>query len=161
MQGFRGTICTVKEAKYLVNKINGIEPVEVKEADAALLQLQEKVEAIIRSLTWQDFEMLIDLIFRQAGWQRVSVLGGTMKTLDLELISPITNERYGVQVKAKADLSVFEKYKMEGMNDMQGFTKFYFGLIVGGKYRDGEREVASSGGYCAFIGSIRIGAVGN
>ena len=128
MQGFRGTICTVREAEYLVNKINGIEPIEVAEADAALLQLQNKVEVVIRSLTWQDFEMLIDLIFRQAGWQRVSVLGGTMRTLDLELISPITNERYGVQVKAKADLPLFEKYKTESMTDMQGFTQFYFAV---------------------------------
>lgn len=128
MQGFRGTICTVKEAEYLINKINGNQSPEVEEANAAVLQLEGKIEAVIRSLTWQDFELLIDLIFRQAGWQRVSELGGTMKTLDLDLIAPITNERYGVQVKSEASLSLFEKYKTERMNDMQGFTRFYFAV---------------------------------
>jgi hypothetical protein len=128
MQGFKGTICTVKETEYLLNKINGIEPTEIKEANAALLKLEQKVEAVIRSLTWQDFELLIDLIFRQAGWQRVSVLGGTMKSLDLDLIAPITNERYGVQVKSEANLSDFNKYKTERLNDMQGFTQFYFAV---------------------------------
>jgi len=129
MQGFRGTICTVKEAKYLVEKINGIQPARVTETESVLLQLQEKVEDIIRTLSWRDFEILIDLIFRQAGWQRVNELGGKTKTLDIELISPITNERYGVQVKSKARLSLFEEYKTELMNDIQGgFTRFYFAV---------------------------------
>jgi hypothetical protein len=101
MQGFQGTICSVREARYLVNRINGVQPKEVKEAEDALLQLEQKVEAVVRNLTWRDFELLIDLIFRQAGWQRVSDLGGTMKSLDLDLISPVTSERYGVQVKSK------------------------------------------------------------
>lgn len=128
MQGFRGTICTVKEHDYLVDKINGNEPKNVAEAFTALLELQKRVEDIVRSLTWQDFEILIDLIFRQAGWQRDSELGGTIKTLDMDLISPITKERFGVQVKAAASLSDFEKYKTELMKDMKGFTRFYFAV---------------------------------
>jgi hypothetical protein len=128
MQGFQGTICSVKEAEYLVNKINGIQPKEVKEAEDALLQLEQKVEAVIHRLTWRDFELLIDFIFRQAGWQRVSDLGGTMKSLDLDLISPVTSERYGVQVKSKASRALYESYRTERLKDMQGFTRFYFAV---------------------------------
>lgn len=128
MQGFQGTICSVKEDKYLINKINAIQPKAVKDAEEALRQLEQKVEAVIRNLTWRDFELLIDLIFRQAGWKRISALGGTMKSLDLDLISPVTSERYGVQVKSKATRAVYHTYRTERLKDMQGFTRFYFAV---------------------------------
>jgi hypothetical protein len=125
MQGFRGTICSVKEFEYLVQKINGHIPKEVEEAQATLLKLERKIEFIIQSLHWKDFEILIDLIFRQAGWQRVSELGKTQKTIDLDLVSPITSERYGVQIKSKANLEEFENYQQQ-FADMQGYTRLYF-----------------------------------
>ena len=74
---------------------------------------------------WPDFEILIDLIFRQAGWQRVSKLGGIQKTIDLDLLSPIMEERYAVQVKSQAGLSQFKKYQ-ERFQDMKGYSKIYF-----------------------------------
>ena len=49
------------------------------------------METVIQRLTWQDFETLTDLIFRGAGWQRLSETGGKQKTLDLDLISPLTH----------------------------------------------------------------------
>ena len=64
-------------------------------------------------------------IFRQAGLRRVSPLGETLKTLDLELVSPLTGERYGVQIKSRADLQEFERYKSE-FEHMSDFTRFYF-----------------------------------
>lgn len=125
MQGFGGTICSVHEFKYLVNKLNGTMPKEVEEAQASLSRLENKLEVIIRNLHWKDFETLIDLIFRQGGWQRVSLLGQTQKTLDLDLLSPITEDRYGVQIKSKARLVDFENYQKQ-FEDMQGYSKFYF-----------------------------------
>lgn len=125
MQGFRGTICSVHEFKYLVNKINGTMPKEVEEAQITLSELENKLEVIIRDLHWKDFEILIDLIFRQAGWQRVSPLGETQRTLDLDLLSPITGDRYGVQIKSKASLADFRNYQQQ-FEDMQGYSKFYF-----------------------------------
>lgn len=128
MQGFRGTICQVKERDYLLAKINAEESPEVDAAKASLNQLCRDIETVIRRLTWQDFEILVDLIFRQAGWQRVSAVGATIKSLDLDLISPITAERYGVQVKSKADGKLFELYRKQRLADMQGFTRFYFAV---------------------------------
>ncbi|GAB4533100.1 MAG: hypothetical protein Kow0063_14560 [Anaerolineae bacterium] len=127
MQGFRGTICAVKEFNYLVRKINGEHsPVEQAALDArdALLHA---LEEIIKRLDWKEFEELTDLIFRQAGWQRISQLGKTQKTLDLDLFSPIANERYLVQVKSKADRKLFEEFQEEtaGMDD---YTRYY--LVV-------------------------------
>lgn len=125
IQGFRGTICSVKDSPYLINKINGFMPKEVKETEDNLIELENKLETLIKRLHWKDFEILIDLIFRQAGWQRVSKLGGAQKTIDLDLISPITEERYAVQIKSKADLATFENYQKK-FEDMQGYSRFYF-----------------------------------
>ena len=73
---------------------------------------------------WKDFETLVDLLFRQAGWRRLSVLGETMKYADLELEEPITMERYQVQIKSAADLGDFARYRdqFEG----RGFRKLFF-----------------------------------
>lgn len=125
MQGFRGTICSVKEFEYLVQKINGKVLKANEEAMDALSILEDKIEVLIRSLHWKDFEILVDLIFRQAGWQRVGTLGGTEKTLDLDLLSPITSERYAVQVKSKASLAQFKDYQQR-FEDMLGYRRSYF-----------------------------------
>lgn len=125
MQGFRGTICDVKEFDYVVQKINGKVAKAHEDATTALSVLEEKIESLIRSLHWKDFEVLVDLIFRQAGWQRVSILGGTEKTIDLDLLSPITSERFAVQVKSRADLAQFKQYQQR-FEDMRGYRRSYF-----------------------------------
>lgn len=125
MGGFRGTICSVKEFDYLVQKINSQVLKDVEEASEALAALEQKLETLIRRLHWKDFEILTDLVFRQAGWQRVSVLGETEKTIDLDLLSPITSERYAVQIKSRANLADFENYQQR-FSDMQGYTRLYF-----------------------------------
>lgn len=127
LQRFSGTICSVREPKfeYLINKINCNMPNKVKEVQNTLSELINKLEKIIPDLHWKDFEILIDLIFRQAGWQRVSSLGETQKTLDLDLRSLITGDKYGVQIKSRADLAEFKSYQKECGN-MKGYSKFYF-----------------------------------
>lgn len=125
MQGFRGTICSVKEFDYLVRKINA----ETSPAEQAALDAQETLLnaliPIIQGLPWKEFELLVDLIFRQAGWQRISELGKTQKTIDLDLLSPIAQERYWVQVKAKAGPEQFERFK-EDTSDTAGYSRHYF-----------------------------------
>jgi hypothetical protein len=125
MRSFRGTICSVREFEYLKQKINGDIPKDAQEAREALIALKSKIENIIHKLHWRDFEILIDLIFRQSGWQRINELGGILKTLDLDLISPITLERYGVQIKSEADAKEFRDYK-ERFAKLDGYTHFYF-----------------------------------
>ncbi len=125
LQGYRGTICTVREARYVLQRINGQQPPEVARTQDALAGLVSSVEAVIQRLTWQDFETLTDLIFRGAGWQRLSETGGKQKTLDLDLISPLTQEKIAVQVKSWANLAAFREYQ-ERFADMQGYSRCYF-----------------------------------
>lgn len=127
LQGFQGTICSVREFDYLLRKINGATEPEVELAKSSRQTLAGQIAAIIRNLHWRDFELLIDLIFRQAGWRRTSQVGGPQKTLDLELVEPITGQRYGVQIKSQADFATFESYQSR-VQHWEGFTRFYFAV---------------------------------
>ena len=125
VQGFRGTICKVKELKCLVEKINGAVHPEIENALLAKAEFEGKIESLIRKLTWGDFELLVDLLFRQAGWQRMATLGKTQKTIDLDLYSPITDERILVQVKSSANLVKLKNFS-EGVSNFQDYDRAYF-----------------------------------
>lgn len=125
MEAYRGTICNVRAYDYLVRKINDESSPEEKAATEARKQMTQAVEKIIGRLHWKDFELLIDLIFREAGWQRTSVVGGPQEAIDLELSSPIHGESYTVQIKSKAGRQEFERYQ-EQTSVMSQFTRHYF-----------------------------------
>ncbi|MFM1897359.1 MAG: hypothetical protein RLZZ385_2433 [Pseudomonadota bacterium] len=124
-QGFQGTICTVKEFVYLLHKINGTTEPHVAEAQASFERLSLSVIPIIKNLHPKDLETLTDLVFRQAGWQRVGVAGEVEKDIDLDLISPITQDRIAIQVKSKASMATYSSYQAK-FADMKGFKRFYF-----------------------------------
>ena len=125
VQGFRGTICRVDAGDYLLKKINGEMSPEIIEAEKSLQQLEQSLEILIQKLGWKDFELLTDMIFTQAGWQRLSSLGKTEKSIDLDLLSPVTGKRAFVQVKSQADLETFLRYKSEFEN-MSQYEEMYF-----------------------------------
>ncbi|MDD5214660.1 MAG: hypothetical protein PHQ03_03850 [Methylococcales bacterium] len=125
VQGFRGTICSIKEHKYLFNKINGILDPNVEKAKKAIEDLSEVLKLIIKKLHPKDLEILTDLIFRQGGWQRTGVAGEVEKDIDLNLMSPITGERIAIQIKSQASLSVYQDYKNR-FSAMKSYQRFYF-----------------------------------
>ena len=59
------------------------------------------------------------------GWIRVSVVGETLKDIDLELQSPITGENAVVQIKTAADKKTFDYYEAK-FYEMNSFDKFFF-----------------------------------
>jgi hypothetical protein len=124
-QGFRGTICTVPEETYTLTKINAKQLDEIIAVENAMVELKKRLSKLIEHLQWKDFETLIDLIFRQAGWQRVGATGKTQKTLDLDLFAPVTNERAIVQIKSQSNLKEFEYYQEE-FAKMTGYDKFFY-----------------------------------
>lgn len=125
MQGFRGTICRVKLFDYLVRKINANKSPVEQEVEAARVALTKALTTIIKALPWKEFEMLVDLIFRQAGWQRISQVGKTQKSLDLDLLSPIASERYFVQIKSRAARQQFEAFVNE-TEGIEEYGRYYF-----------------------------------
>ncbi len=111
VQGFQGTICDVNLPEYICRKINGQLQPEVEATKESLHKLKANIENLIRGLWWQDFELLIDLIFAKSGWQRISVLGKTEKDIDLDIFSPVTQKRAFVQVKSSTScLQIHEYY---------------------------------------------------
>lgn len=112
VKGFRGTICSVREAAYLLRKINGIgEPDAVRARDCRSALVNALIK-LVQALTWRDFELLADLVFSAGGWRRISVLGKTEKTVDLDVVQPVTGERAMVQVKSKVNATVIREIEV-------------------------------------------------
>ena len=124
-QGYRGTICLVDEAEYVIRKINGELLTEVAEAVTSLESLNRNIELLIKHLEWSDFELLVDLIFTNAGWKRIGRRGKTEKTLDLDLLSPVTNEKVMVQIKSRSDIKEFDDYKNRYSN-MGDYDRMFY-----------------------------------
>ena len=124
-QGFQSTICNVEAFDYLVKKINGEEIPEISKVKEDVLNLKKSISKLIKKLPPKDFEVFIDLIFRQTGYQRTNVIGGPQKTKDIELISPVTNERILVQVKCESSFKKYEEYE-NYFSNMEGYDKFYY-----------------------------------
>lgn len=124
-EGFQGTICSVSEREYLLHKINGTAQPHVLAAQRALEVLIASLVPIVQKLHHKDLELLVDLVFRQSGWNRIGVTGGTTKDIDLDLLSPITGERVAVQVKSRASVGEYDAYRQK-FADMRGYARFYF-----------------------------------
>lgn len=119
-QGFRGTICSVNAFEYLKRRLCDEVLPEVDAARACLSDLLDSLVPVIRSLNWKDFELLCDLIFSNAGWQRIATLGGTEKSVDLDMVSPVTQRRLFVQVKSRATQDTFQKY----LDEFEGHDQY-------------------------------------
>lgn len=105
LQGFRGTACRVQYAELLQRTLNGTRSPLATAISDQLASLAQRLTEAIKELHWKDFETLVDLVFRAAGWVRVSVLGQHAKAYDLELREPIMGDRYVVQVKSRAGIA--------------------------------------------------------
>jgi hypothetical protein len=73
--GFKGTICRFSHEDALLRRIRAEEAEEVVATRTAREGLEGALERLIGRLGAQDFEIMVDLIFRGAGYQRVSELG--------------------------------------------------------------------------------------
>jgi len=124
IQAFRGTVCRVREVETLKRLVNALASLEYNEIAEREMALVKSVEKGIRKLHWKDFETFVDLIFRESGWRRLSMLGGTMKFADLELEDPITGDKYQVQIKSQATWEEFEHYATQF--NRQSHRKLYF-----------------------------------
>ena len=144
VQMFRGTICQVKQTEYFLRKLNDELSPEVGAAeDAERAHILALID-LMRLLTWQDFELLVDLVFSSSGWRRVGVVGRTVKTVDLELILPTTEERAFVQVKSQASQKSFEEYRNR-LLESPGYDRMFFVWHTGDVLPDETKSVRQVG----------------
>lgn len=126
VQMYRGTVCDVEEFEYLVNKINDQLSPNSENVSNALAHLKVGLVELIRSLTWQDFENLIDLLFSGSGYKRLGVLGKNEKDIDLDLLHTLTGRRAFVQIKAASNQKEFDGYVEKYLNNGSYSEMFYF-----------------------------------
>lgn len=123
--GYRRTICNVEAGEYLLRRLNGIEEPIVATSAAARNSLIDALAESIAVLHWKDFETLIDIVFARSGWNRVSAIGGTQKTVDMELEQVTTGEVAAVQVKSVASQKTLDEY-IERVDETDRFDRFFF-----------------------------------
>jgi hypothetical protein len=104
LQAYRWTMCMVQHKEVLRRVLEGRSSPKAQAIAHQRNLLAAELTEAIRELHWKDFETLVDLVFRDSGWIRVSVLGQQAKGYDLELREPITGDRCVVQVKSTAGL---------------------------------------------------------
>jgi len=124
LAAYRRTICSVKEEDRLLRILNAQPHPDVVRAREARAALNAAAEALVRQLSPYDFEILVDLIVQNAGWRRVGALGGTQKTVDLEIEQPLTRERGFVQVKSRTSQAELDEY-VEAFNEYGVDRMFY------------------------------------
>lgn len=124
IQRYQGTVCRVRALQTLKRLVNAESSPEYDEIAKCRNALIKSVENGIRKLHWKDFETFVDLVFRESGWRRLSMVGGTMKFADLELADPITKDRYQVQIKSQAAPKDFQDYAQDF--NRQQHRKLYF-----------------------------------
>ena len=130
-RGYRGTVCAIgnklNEFTYLYQIINNIETNEYKNLFEAKESLKKALVPAIKNLIPYDFEILVDLLFRNFGWKRISVLGETMKFFDIVLQEPLNKTLHGIQIKSKSNFNEYESYRKEFLENYQnGITSFFF-----------------------------------
>ena len=124
IQGFRGTICDVKETECLKRLLSNQPSNEFVQIEDKKINLTREVSESIRLLHWSDFETLIDILFTRAGWQRISSVGKTQKFIDMEYREPVTEKLYQVQVKSSSGLREYLDYASKFSKE--GFEKLYY-----------------------------------
>lgn len=110
VQMFKGTICSVQQKEYLLRKLQDQDLPEVAHANKMEGEIIASNVALMKLLTWRDFELLVDLVFSSSGWRRIAEVGRSKKTIDLDLILPTTKERALVQIKSQTDEAQLEDY---------------------------------------------------
>ena len=125
IRAYKGTICEVQELKYLLSILNG--DISVQKTQFILLYsfIKKKLKYFIQNLDPADFEILVDLIFRNLGYQRMGILGKNEKLHDLILKNPLTNQKISVQIKSSANLRTFLNYK-EKFDKIPEYSKSFF-----------------------------------
>ena len=126
LQAFRATVCRVRYQDALLRLLSGERSPESLRLESARKALVTETGQAVTNLHWKDFELLVDLVFRQSGWRRVTAVGDTMKAVDMELEDPITRDQYQVQVKSRVTKATVTKCREDFRASGSAFRKFYF-----------------------------------
>jgi Restriction endonuclease len=126
--GFKGTVCTPKAWREILRIIRDEKDPDAAEAAMARGKYRQAVEKIVKRLSPQDFEQLIDLILVRSGWARISTLGKVLKGIDLEVENRSSDEIAFVQVKSSATQRVLNNYVEQFENQRDRYARMIFAV---------------------------------
>jgi hypothetical protein len=98
---------------------------EYARAKRAFEEMVSALQDIIRTMDWLEFEILVDLIFRESGFRRIGEVGGIQKTIDMDLTQPLTKDRILVQVKSEAGAQDLLEFQHD-LQDFAAYSRAYF-----------------------------------
>lgn len=148
VSSYQSVICNVDAFEYLIRKINGEDLPEIVRAKKIKDEMLWEIRGLLKLLTWQDFELLVELIFAQSGWQRIGATGGVQKTVDIELMLPTTKERAFVQVKSKTNQAQLNEY-VERLSNREEAHMFYV-------YHSGKEDLKTDNPRVIVVGPERL-----
>jgi hypothetical protein len=122
---FQETICEPHGRADLLRIIRCQPSAVHVRATESLEKLNLHIGDILDQLQFDEFELLVELIFSSSGWRRISSLGGNQKFFDLALILPTTDERCLVQVKSQTTRPIFEEH-VEQFKSYSGYSRMFF-----------------------------------
>jgi hypothetical protein len=108
--GFKGTVCTPKDWPAVLRIIQDQKDPDAAKAAGARRDYEQAIHKIVKRLSPQDFEQLIDFILARTGWARISKVGGVQEGIDIEAENPTAAEIAFVQVKGSAAQEVLNEY---------------------------------------------------
>ena len=126
--GFKGTVCTPRAWHEILRIIHDEKDPDVALATLARAEYKQAVEKIVKRLSPQDFEQLIDLILTRTGWVRISTLGKVLKGIDLEAENRTADEIAFVQVKSSATQRVLNDYVEQFSNQRDRYARMIFAV---------------------------------
>ena len=150
-QAFQATLCkySEEETEIICRIINDVPNPKVADIQDKKKEICKIITELIKELHWKDCEILADLIFQQSGWHRVSMPGGSLEFMDMEYLDSINNERYIVQVKSGAKLTVFKEYEQKLIE--REFKKLFFVVFHPDesleKYKNERKDIEILFGY--------------
>lgn len=126
--GFKATSCKPKAWQEILRIIQDKQDPDAAQAALARGKYREALEKIVKRLSPQDFEQLIDLILTRTGWARISTLGKALKGIDLEVENRTADEIAFVQVKSSATQKVLKEYVEQFNNQRDRYARMIFAV---------------------------------
>ena len=126
--GFKGTVCTPRDWSAIIRIILGQKDPDADRAASARRDYERAVDKVIKRLSPQDFEQLIDRVLAGTGWVRISTLGGTSEGIDLEAENPTAAEIAFVQVKSSANQGVLNDYVARFCSRRSRYARMIFAV---------------------------------
>ncbi len=133
----------MREAKYVIQRINGLKTPQVERALVAAQAMRSSVLELMKLLDWHDFETLVGLVFSTSGWRRQGDVGKTQKTLDIDVTLPSTGERAIVQIKSKTNNAELAEY-VARLEDLGAYDRMFYVYHSGNAKTDDDRVTVIS-----------------